>query len=90
MVTKETFFNTNSIYLAQAMATSKKITSCNFYQNTLRQIKFQRNYNDKRAKLPTVMFGRDVLGLNVYETKLSSTLTLRVELKERKLNSDIC
>jgi len=33
---------------------------------------------------------RAVSGLNVDETKLSSTLTLRVELKQRKLNSEIC
>jgi len=29
-------------------------------------------------------FGRAVLGLNVYESKLSSMLALREELKERK------
>ena len=29
-------------------------------------------------------------GLNVDESKLSSMLTVRVELKERKLNSEIC
>jgi len=35
-------------------------------------------------------FGRAVSGLNVDQTKLSSMLTLRVELKEGKLNSEIC
>jgi len=35
-------------------------------------------------------FGRAVPGLNVDEAKLSLTLTLRAELKERQLNSEIC
>ena len=37
-----------------------------------------------------LMFGRDVSGLNADESKLSSMLTLRVELKEWKLNTEIC
>jgi len=36
------------------------------------------------------MFDREASGLNVDETKLSSTLTLHAESKERKLNSEIC
>jgi len=35
-------------------------------------------------------FGRAVSGLNVHEPKFSSLRTLRVELKERKLKSEIC
>jgi len=34
--------------------------------------------------------GRAVLGLNVDGTKFSSMLILPVELKERKLNIEIC
>jgi len=44
-INQRIFFNTNSACLAQAMATCKKITSYNFYLNTWRQIKFQRNCN---------------------------------------------
>ena len=62
---------------------------CNFYLNTWRQIKFQRNWNDKK-KTNFLTLGRAVPGLNVDEAKLSSTLTLRAELKERKLNTEIC
>jgi len=40
MLIKEKFFNTNPACLAQAMATCKNMTSCNFYLNTWRQIKF--------------------------------------------------
>jgi len=43
------------------------------------------------TKMPNYLtFGSAVSGLNVDERKLSSTLTLRVELEERKLNSEIC
>jgi len=87
---REIFFNANSACLAQALATCKKMASCDFYLNTWRQIKFQRNCNDKKVQLGYLTFGRAVSGLNVDETKLSSALTLRVELKERKLNSGIC
>jgi len=41
-------------------------------------------------KKPNYLFGRAVSGLNVYETKRSSTFSLRVELKQGKLNSEIC
>jgi len=51
---KENFFNTNSACLARAMATCKKVASCNFNLNTWRQIKFQRNRSDKKAKLPDI------------------------------------
>jgi len=36
MLIKENIFNTNSACLAQAMATCKKLASCNFYLNTWR------------------------------------------------------
>ena len=40
--------------LAQAMATCKKMASCTFHLNTWRQIKYQRNCNDKKAQLPNL------------------------------------
>jgi len=86
MLTKENFFNTNSACLAQAMATCKNMTSCNFYLNTWRQINFQRIAMTKKPNYLT--FGRAVSGLNVDEPKFSSLRTLRVEIKERKY--DIC
>ena len=60
----------------------QKMASYNFYLNTWRQIKFQQNCKDKKVQLPN--FGMVMSGLNVDEPKLSSMLTLRVELKERK------
>ena len=65
------------------MATYKNMASCNFYLNTWRQIKFQRNCSGKK-KLNYLTVGRAMSGLNVDEPKLSSMLTLRAELKERK------
>jgi len=53
-----------------------------FLLNTWRQIKFQRNRNDK--KIPTTWRMVGLSGLNVNEPKLSSVLTLRVESKKRK------
>jgi len=40
--------------LTLAMAICKKMASCNFYLNTWKQMKFQRNCNDKKAQLPDV------------------------------------
>ena len=60
----------------------QKMAACNFYLYTWGQIKFQRNCNYKQPNYLT--FGTAVSGLNVNEPKLSSVLTLRVELKDRK------
>ena len=72
----------HSACLGQAMVICKKMASYNFYLNTWRQIKFQRNAVIKKNNYLT--FGRAMSGLKVDEPKLSSMLTLRAELKERK------
>jgi len=81
MLIKENFFNTLAC-LAQAMAICKKMASYNFYLNTWRQIKFQRNCNGKKAQLPNVSWG--YVRFKRRWKKLSSMLTLHAELKERK------
>ena len=68
--------------LAQAMATCKKLESCNFYLNAWRQKNFSEIAMMKKPNYLTV--GRAMSGLNVDEPKLSSVLTLRAELIERK------
>ena len=63
----------------------------NEYPNPI-LIRKNRKYHSGYPNLVLSMLtsARAVSGLNVDETKLSSTLTLRVELKQRKLNSEIC
>jgi len=63
MLIKEIF--QHSACLAQAMAICKKMASYDFYLNTWRQMKFQRNCNDKKPNY--LMFGGAMSGLNIDE-----------------------
>jgi len=53
MLTKYFFFQHQFCFFALGDDHLQKMASCNFYLNTWRQIKFQRNCNDK--KIPTTL-----------------------------------
>jgi len=88
MLIKENFFQHQLCLFSPGDDHLQKMAQCIFYLDT--------EINKPSAKMqwwrkPNYLtLGRAVSGLIVDKTKLSPTLTLRVELKGRKLNSEIC